>query len=244
MSQSVIALVGDYSPDVPAHVAIPKALELARAAGGHNIEWRWFETKNLRVVPGELAECAGIWVVPGSPYANAAGVLEAIRWARENSQPFLGTCGGFQHALIEFARNVAGLHRADHAESAPGAEILLVTKLACSLVEKSGAVRFVPGSRLRAAYGSDSATEGYRCSYGLNMAYRRVLEDAGLRFTVFDEEDAVRGAELPDHPFFVGTLFQPERAALRGQLPPIVKAFVDATASAITPRSAFSNRQK
>jgi CTP synthase (UTP-ammonia lyase) len=95
------------------------------------------------------------------------------------------------------------------------------------LVEKSGVVRFVAGSRLRAAYGVDEASEGYRCNYGLNVAYRRALEEAGLRFTAFDEDGAVRGAELPDHPFFVGTLFQPERAALRGQLPAVVKAFVD-----------------
>ncbi|HEX3721095.1 MAG TPA: hypothetical protein VH595_24355 [Verrucomicrobiae bacterium] len=227
MSRSIIGLVGDYSPEVPAHVAIPKALELARAAGGRDFEWRWFATARLGACAGEVAECAGVWVAPGSPYVNMEGVFGVIRLAREKGLPFLGTCGGFQHALIEFGRNVAGLTGADHAESAPDAEILLVTRLACSLVEKSGVVRFVAGSRLRAAYGVDEASEGYRCNYGLNVAYRQALEEAGLRFTAFDEDGAIRGAELPDHPFFVGTLFQPERAALLGQLPAVVKAFVD-----------------
>jgi CTP synthase (UTP-ammonia lyase) len=158
-------------------------------------------------------------------------VLEAIGWARERKLPFLGTCGGFQHALIEFGRNVAGLVGADHAETAPDAQILLVTRLACSLVEKSGAVRLVAGSRLRAAYGTDQAVEGYHCNFGLNAACRQALEKAGLRFTAFDAEGDVRGAEWPEQPFFVGTLFQPERAALRGQLPPVVRAFVEAVGS-------------
>jgi CTP synthase len=228
MSQFIIALIGDYSPAVIAHLAIPKALELARAACRSDVDWRWIKTRDLRAPARDLSECAGIWVTPGSPYANTAGVLEAIRWARENGLSFLGTCGGFQHALIEFGRNVAGFAGADHAESAPEAKILLVTRLACSLVEKSGVVRLEPGSRLRTAYGADETTEGYRCNFGLNTAYRRTLEEAGLRFTAFDAEGAVRGGELPGHPFFVGTLFQPERAALHGKLPPVVKAFVDA----------------
>jgi CTP synthase (UTP-ammonia lyase) len=228
MASLVVGLIGDYSPDVPAHIAIPKALELARAVGDRDIAWRWIETRALRVPADDLAECAGIWVAPGSPYANTAGVLQSIRWARKQRRPFLGTCGGFQHALIEFGRNVAGLVGADHAETAPDAQILLVTRLACSLVEKSAAVRLVSGSRLRAAYGTDEATEAYHCNYGLNAKYHRALEEAGLRFTAFDAEGAVRAAELPAHPFFVGTLFQPERAALRGELPPVVKAFVDA----------------
>jgi CTP synthase (UTP-ammonia lyase) len=231
MSRSVIALVGDYSPNVPAHIAVPKALELARAATGRDLEWRWFETKSLNTSADKIAECAGLWVVPGSPYANMDGVLAVIRHARRTGQPFLGTCGGFQHALIEFARNVVGLAGADHAESAPDAKILLVRRLECSLVEKTGVVRFAPGSKLRAAYAVDEATEGYRCNYGLNPEYQQALENAGMRFSAFDEQGDLRGAEVPSHPFFVGTLFQPERAALRGELPPVVKAFVDAVLS-------------
>jgi CTP synthase len=203
-------------------------LELARAATRRDIAWRWIETGDLRSPANNLAECSGIWVAPGSPYKNAEGVLESIRWAREQGRPFLGTCGGFQHALMEFGRNVARISGAEHAETAPDAENLLITRLSCSMVEKTGNVRFIPGSRLRAAYGVDEATEGYHCNFGLNPAYQQSLEKAGLRFTAFDSEGAVRGAELPEHPFFVGTLFQPERAALRNETPPIVKAFVEA----------------
>ena len=234
MNFPVIALVGDHSPQVLAHQAIPRALEVARKETASCIEWRWMPTREIRHATRDLAEVSAVWVVPASPYENMDGALDAIRFARETRRPFLGTCGGFQHALIEFARNVAGLARADHAETNPRSDTPVVTPLACSLVEKTGRIRFAAGSRLREIYGRDSAEEGYHCSYGFNPAHRADLERAGLRFTAFDDAAEIRGAELPAdvHPFFIGTLFQPERAALRGAVPPIVRAFVSATLKA------------
>jgi CTP synthase (UTP-ammonia lyase) len=99
-------------------------------------------------------------------------------------------------------------------------------------VEAEGAVRFRPGSRLRAAYGTDEALEGYRCRYGLNPDFRDALTAGPLRVVAEDEAGDVRGIELDGHPFFVATLFQPERAALRGEVPPLVAAFVRAAAAA------------
>jgi len=232
-THTCIALVGDYSPDVTAHRAIPQALELARTALGREVTWRWVHTREIRAAARDLADFAALWVVPASPYANMPGVLDAIQWARETGRPFLGTCGGFQHALIEYARHVAGLGAADHAETNAQGDVLVVAPLSCSLVEKAGKVHFTPGSRLRAAYGKDEATEGYHCNYGLNPAYRAALEAAGLRFTAFDDAGGVRAAELPAHPFFVGTLFQPERAALRGEVPPLAKSLVRVVAETL-----------
>lgn len=192
--------------------------------------WRWVGTTDVRDAARDLAEFSAVWLVPASPYKSMSGALDAVRWARETRRPFLGACGGFQHALIEFARNVAGLRDADHAESNPFASVLMVTLLGCAL-DDIAPLRFVPGSLIHEAYGSGSAQEAYRCSFGPNPLYRGALEDAGLHFTAFDEHDnAIRAAELPReiHPFFVGTLFQPERAALRGETPPLVRAFVKA----------------
>jgi CTP synthase (UTP-ammonia lyase) len=237
-----IALVGDYSPDVTAHRAIPRALGLAVASLGRPLSWQWLHTSALTDAPAQLAPFAAVWVVPASPYANMDGALAAIRFARETKRPFLGTCGGFQHALIEFARHVLGLAAADHAETNPSGEHLVVTPLACSLVETTNTLRLAPGSLLRAAYGRATATEGYRCNYGPAPAHRAAFERAGLRFTAFEDQPGlpdealaklgeIRAAELPvaTHPFFVGTLFQPERAALRGELPPLIRAFAAAT---------------
>jgi CTP synthase (UTP-ammonia lyase) len=228
--KSTVALVGDYSPGVIAHRAIPRALELACAAAKRDLTWQWVATRDVRHAARDLGRFSAVWLVPASPYENMAGALEAVRFARETKRPFLGTCGGFQHALIEFARNFAGLPAADHAETNPRGGTLVVAPLACSLVEKTGSLRFASGSLIRAAYGRDTAQEGYHCNYGLNPAHRAALEGAGLRFTAFDENNEVRAAELAVdiHPFFVGTLFQPERAALRDQLPPLAAAFTRA----------------
>jgi len=226
----VIALVGDYSPEVLAHRAIPLALEQACAATQVRIAWKWIATTAIQNAEHDLEDVAAVWLVPASPYRNTAGALAAVRWAREKKRAFLGTCGGFQHALIEFARNVAQLPEAEHTQTHPAAAVPLIIRLNCSLVKQTGLVRFAPGSRLHAIYGRAASDEGYRCSYGLNPHYLPLLERAGLQFTAHDETGDIRAAELPAslHPFFIGTLFQPERAALRGATPPIVAAFVRA----------------
>jgi CTP synthase len=228
-----IALVGDYSPEVTAHRAIPLALELACKAAKRDATWQWVATRDVKNAKRDLQKFSAVWLVPASPYENTAGALYAIRFARETKRPFLGTCGGFQHALIEFARHVIGLAHADHAETNPRGKTLVVTPLACSLVEKANTLRLAPSSIIRAAYGRDTATEGYHCNYGPAPEHRAAFERAGLRFTAFDEAGEIRAAELPmsTHPFFVGTLFQPERAALRGETPPLVTAFVRALAA-------------
>ena len=225
-----IALVGDFSPEVIAHRAIPRALELAGTAEGLPVTWTWIPTASIRNAARELGGFAAIWMAPATPYAHTAGALDAIRWARETRRPVFGSCGGFQHMLIELARSRGGLPTADTAETNPGGAELVITALACSLVEETGPLRFATGSRLRAIYGQDAATEGYHCRYGLNRAYQAQLEATGLRFTAFDENHEPRGAELPTdvHPFFIGTLFQPERAALRGEAPRMVRALVRA----------------
>jgi CTP synthase (UTP-ammonia lyase) len=159
---AAIALVGDHNPQVTAHAAIPPALELARTATGAAISWTWVHTMTIRDARKDLSAFAAIWVVPASPYASMDGALAAIRFARETGRPFLGTCGGFQHALIELARNACGVREADHAETNPGATELVVTALACSLVEKTGDITFTPGSRLHTIFHGESTTEGYR----------------------------------------------------------------------------------
>jgi CTP synthase (UTP-ammonia lyase) len=227
-----IALVGDHSERHTSHRAIPVALELARARSGADVAWEWVATRDIVDARRDLAAFAGVWAVPATPYENAAGALGAIRLAREAGLPFLGTCGGFQHALLEIARDVAGIADADTAETNPGGRSLVVAPLSCSLVEKVGGVHFAPGSLLAAAYGAGDATEGYRCNYGFNAAFRAPMEAAGLQFTAWDDGGEIRGAELTSHRFFAGVLFQPERAALRGDVPPLVLAFVKAVAAA------------
>jgi CTP synthase (UTP-ammonia lyase) len=225
---AVIGLIGDYSEAVVAHRAIPLALHVAAEALNARVELQWVGTSKIDSTES-LARYDGLWCVPGSPYHDLQGALLAIRYARETRIPFLGTCGGFQHALIEYARNVLGWHDADHAESAPQSRRPVINELECPLVETAGQVRFLAGTRLAQAYGRRQATEMYHCRYGLNPEMRTALLGGTMRVAAEDEQGEVRGVELVDHPFFIATLFQSERKALRGETPPLVRAFLRAS---------------
>lgn len=228
-----IALVGDRNDEVVAHRAIPVALERAARDAGRDTQADWLHTGSLGPeTAARLADADGVWCVPGSPYADMDAVLTAIGFARRSGVPFLGTCAGFQHALIEYARSVLGLTDADHAETSPNAERPLISALSCGMVEVRGRVHLAAGTRLRAIYGCDVATEEYHCNYGLDPRQVARFDDSSLRVSAVDDERAPRGIELIDHPFFVATLFQPERAALVGRSHPVVGAFFAAAAAA------------
>jgi CTP synthase (UTP-ammonia lyase) len=227
-----IGLIGDYNGTVPAHQAIPIALRMAAEAAECAIDVQWLPTEDIIGIT-EISHFDGLWCVPASPYRSMEGALLAIRFAREGKRPFLGTCGGFQHAIIEYARNVRGWADAEHAETAPDAARPVVTLLECALVEATDTVRFRPASRIAQAYGCEEAVEPYRCRYGINPQFRRELLSGPLRIGAEDHAGDVRAVELDEHPFFVATLFQPERAALTGQLPPLVAEFVQACSARV-----------
>jgi CTP synthase (UTP-ammonia lyase) len=198
MSSAIqIGLVGDYDSAVPAHQAIPQALALAAELLAAPVAHEWVPTTEIDHA-SRVAGYDGLWCVPASPYRNMDGVLCAIRFARENNRPFLGTCGGFQHAVIEYARNVLGWADADHAETAPEAARPVITPLACALVEKEDLIRFRNGSRLAGAYGCSEAREGYRCSYGLNPTFRDALVTGPFSVCAEDSADEVRAVELAE----------------------------------------------
>jgi len=224
-----IALVGDCNPALRAHAAIPMALHLAADEMGCGIQPAWLATDSLmRTAAAKLEAFDGIWCVPGSPYRSMDGALRAIRYARENSRPFLGTCGGFQHAIIESLRNVAGLKDADHAESNPGAKMPVIARLACSLVERGGVIRLQAGTRIAAAYRRHEITESFNCNFGFDARYEQQLTQSGLKISGRDPAGDARVVEKPGHPFFVATLFQPERSAFTARSHSLIKAFIEA----------------
>ena len=225
-----LALVGDYDESVPAHQAIPVALDRVAGETGIVIDHHWVPTPEVGDGAG-LNAFDGIWCIPASPYRDMDGALTAIRLAREQSVPFLGTCGGFQHAVLEYARNHLGWVDAEHAETAPDSDQAIITPLSCSLVEAFAPIRLLPGSRIANAYGTTETQERYRCRYGLRKELEAQLFAGPLKVSGYDHDGEIRAMELDAHPFFVATLFQPERAALEGSTPPLVKAFVLACAT-------------
>ncbi|GIJ43531.1 CTP synthase [Virgisporangium aliadipatigenens] len=225
MIATTLALVGDRSPHVRSHARIPTLLDALRTNDRLDVDAVWVPTTDA-AEPHALDGFDAVWLLPGSPYASEAGALNAVRHARETGTRFLGTCGGFQHALLEYARGACGLADAGHAENDPHADEPLIVPLSCSLVGHEGPVRVTPGTLAERALGAAHTVERYHCAYGLDPRYLEPLRAGGLRFTGHDDDGEVRIAELPGHPFFLATLFQPELAGDGTRAHPLVRAFL------------------
>jgi CTP synthase (UTP-ammonia lyase) len=226
-----IAIVGDRDPSNVTHRATEASLDHVGAGLPLDLDHRWVPTPALAAdARSELAGDSGVWIAPGSPYASMEGALAAIRLAREEGVPLLGTCGGFQHVVIEFARNVLGIRDAQHAEYDPHASTLFVTPLSCSLVGRRMQVLLEPGSTAARCYGATSAHEAYHCNFGLNPEHQGRLHAGGLRVAAVDDDGEARILEIPGHPFYVATLFVPQTGSTAERPHPLVTAFARAAA--------------
>ncbi len=222
---AVIGIVGDRNPELRVHAATEAALAHVREP----LPFEWIPTEALAAdASGVLPRYAALLISPGSPYRSEEGALAAIRYAREREVPLLGTCGGFQHVVLEFARDVLGLSDAQHEETSPRAPRLAVTALACSLAGQDHRVRLRPGSRISALYQAEETVEPFFCRYGLNAGYRPALEARGLAVSGVDERDDPRVLELAGHPFFFATLYVPQARSRPGAPHPVVEALVAA----------------
>jgi CTP synthase (UTP-ammonia lyase) len=226
-----IALIGDHDDSVTAHQAIPLAIGLAADALQIDTTIEWVPTE--LVSAQKLSQFHAIWCVPASPYKNIDGALTAIQFARRNDIPFLGTCGGYQHAILEFARHVLGFEKADFekgdgVEQNSETEMPLISALSSKLIEETGSITLETDSQVSAFYQSDKIDEDYHCSFGVNPDYLFIFDGTDLCFTGHDEFSAPKILELPDHRFFIGTAFQPERSALKQQIHPLIFGFLQA----------------
>ena len=220
-----LALVGDRSSSVEAHGRIPTLIGATGPA--EPIEVYWLHSTSI-AHPDDVRGFDGIWIVPGSPYAHPDGVLAAIEAARTGGIPLLGTCGGFQHLLIEFARNVCGLANVTHAEIDPDADELLLVALRCTLFGEEATVTIADGTLAGRLMGAGPASERYFCRFGLNSDYEATLVAHGLVISGRDDDGDARVAELPGHPFFLGSLFQPELSSDVTWVHPLIAGFADA----------------
>jgi CTP synthase (UTP-ammonia lyase) len=229
MRHARVALVGERDLAKRAHAGIEASLELYRRDVDPHLDYDWVPTGSIapESLPAVLHEATAIWCVPGSPYESTSGALQAIRQARTAGKAFLGTCGGFQHALMEYARNVLG-REAEHEEMTPTANDPLIVKLSCSLAGVTGKVIATGPGDFASLLGAEESVEEFNCNYGFNEELADIFQGSELTFVAHDESGQVRAFRLNGHPFFVGTLFQPERRALVGSLHPVVRAFLSA----------------
>ena len=225
-----IGLIGDYQESVTAHRAIPKALELAATELGVSVEFDWLQTTELRGI--SLSDYVGLWCIPASPYQDNESVLHAIKFAREKDVPFLGTCGGYQYAALEFAQTVLGYSEAGNTEVQTDTTMPLISNLVCKLYDESAGIKLIENSKISRIYGKNTISEEYYCGYGVNSEYLQIFDGSEMFFSGFDEDGDPRCLEIITNKFFIGTAFQPERSAFSGISHPLICAYISAAINA------------
>lgn len=224
-----VGIIGDFDPNFRPHTATDEALGHAAGAAGLAVDVEWLPTPPLDQRAAETVQpFDALWCAPGSPYQSLTGAVKAIRLAREEGWPFIGTCGGFQHVVIEYARNVLGFDDAQHAEYDPYASNLFISELTCSLAGQQMQVEIKPESKVRGFYGTGEAAEQYYCNFGLNPEHQTLIDEGGLRVVGVDQDGEARILELPEHAFYVATLFVPQLTSSDEQPHPLIVAYLRA----------------
>ncbi|UZR95227.1 CTP synthase C-terminal region-related (seleno)protein [Chondrinema litorale] len=231
--KKTIGIIGEYNPEFPPHTATNEAIQHAAKKLDLVVDFEWVSTESILSDFGSLVtKYNGFWIAPGSPYKNMGATLELIQYARLHNIPTLGTCGGFQHMVIEFARNVLGITDAEHAEYDPYASRLVVNHLTCSLAGQTLKISLktevLPQhkSLVYQLYNETEAIEKYYCNFGLNPAYQAQLHQAGFKVVGTDETDEARIMELPAHRFYIATLFVPQNSSTFEKPHPLVSGFL------------------
>jgi len=222
-----IAILGDFNPFYSTHHALNDSTRQIQNTFNSDIQFDWISTETHNINDALKKIYCGLWIAPGSPYKNMENVIDTIKFARENNIPAFGNCGGFQHMIIEFARNVCGITKADHEETNPDSSDLLISKLSCSLIEQEEDLKITDtNSILFNVIKKREFLGKYFCSYGINGKYTETLKSNGLKFTAISSDGEVRAFELKSHPFFVGTLFQPALTSSFDEPNPLIVEFI------------------
>lgn len=217
-----IALVGKYTELHDAYLSVSEALSAAGWNNDYNVNIRWIDSEKVtsKNIAEKVKGCAGILVPGGFGERGIPGMIEAIKYARENKIPYLGICLGMQLASIEFARNVCDLKDADSTEWNEQTKdpIIYLIKGTTKDVNLGGTLRLgnyqaslTKGSLAHKLYNNDICTERHRHRYEFNNNYKSVMSDKGMSFSGINvENDLVEIVELNDHPFFIATQAHPE----------------------------------
>ena len=216
-----IAIVGDENDTYLSH----REINAVRSMLGEGVDTQWLPTDGNRV--RHLVGFDGIWLTPGSPYADDAAAYGAVKCARERDVPFLGTCGGLQYAVIEYFRNVLGIVNASHAESDGVDDTNVVRALACSLDGEERVVQPLAGTRFSTLVNDEPFVGMHYCNYGPGADELQRLVEGGMVIEATADDAEAEVIELPTNRFFMLSLFQPQIGALAGKpLHPLLREFV------------------
>ena len=231
-----IGLVGKYVQLHDAYLSVAEALRHAGYACGVRVEIDWIDSET--VTEAELASLDGILVPGGFGGRGIEGMIFASRYARDHKVPYLGLCLGMQIAVIEFARNQAGLPGANSGEFDPASPHKVIDFMPgqSDAVNKGGTLRLGawpceirPGTLLMECYGDERISERHRHRYELNNDYRSALEAAGMTLCGRSPDDLlIEAVELTDHPFFLGVQYHPEFKSRPNRPHPLFLGFLRA----------------
>ena len=240
-----IGLVGKYIQLHDAYLSVAEALRHAGCALGTGIDIRWIDSETLTpdTYESALADLDGILVPGGFGDRGIEGMILAARFARENVVPYLGICLGMQIAVIEFARNVAGLKEADSGEFNEICSCKVIDFMPGQNddIDKGGTLRLgafpcriEPGTKMMKCYGKPEISERHRHRYEFNNGYRQLLTDNGLTLSgMSPDKRLVEAVELSDRDFYVGVQYHPEFKSRPDRAHPLFYGFVKASQSFI-----------
>jgi CTP synthase len=240
-----IAVVGKYTDLSDAYKSVQEALIHGGIANEVGVEISWIASDSFVDQESAGAQLKGYdaLLIPGGfGVRGVDGMVEAIRYARENALPFFGICLGLQVAIIEFARNVCGMSGTSSTEfepDCPDPVIALmasqrdVTDLGGTMRLGAYSARLREGSHAAVAYGRTEISERHRHRWEVNNAYRHLLVEHGMRLSGLSPDNSlVEMIELPDHPWFVGCQFHPELKSRPTRPHPLFAAFIGAAVQA------------
>jgi CTP synthase len=237
--QVTIALVGKYIELKEAYKSLCESLVHGGIPSRTRVNLQWVDAEELSAASGDgLNGVHGILVPGGFGERGIEGKIQAIRFAREHRIPFLGICLGMQCAVIETARDLAGLPKAHSAEFEAGTPDPVIALLPGQAeLDQKGATmrlgaypcRLLPGSLAEKTYGTSEVSERHRHRYEVNNAYRERLEKAGLVISGTSPDGSlVEIVERPEHPWFLAVQFHPEFQSAPLAPHPVFAGFVEA----------------
>ena len=241
-NKTAIAIVGKYVKLHDAYLSVAEALRHGGYENESKVEILWVDSETVNDANADelLGAADGILVPGGFGNRGIEGKIAACRYAREHNVPYLGICLGMQIAVIEFARNVAGIKDADSSEFAPDANCVIdLMPDQHGNIPKGGTMRLgaytcdiKDGTMLSNAYGEKEIRERHRHRWEFNNEYRERLTDAGLVISGTSPDGRlVEAVELADNDFFVGVQFHPEFKSRPNHAHPLFREFIKASLS-------------
>jgi CTP synthase len=245
-----IAIVGKYTGLTDAYKSLVEALIHGGLANNVRVRFDWIEgeafEKDEELIGVRLASVHGVLVPGAFGERGSEGMIRAVRFAREHAIPYFGICFGMQMAMIEAARNLAGIHAASSTEFGPTSEPIVglmtewtrgnAREVRAEGGELGGTMRcgayealLAKGSRVADIYGAPAITERHRHRYEVNISYRERIEATGLKFTGLSPDGQLPEiCERQDHPWFIGVQFHPELKSRPFDPHPLFASFIGA----------------